>query len=105
MDWVVLVLSGLMESGWAIALGKSDGFTHAVPTILFALCLVLSMAGLAYASKTLPMGVAYAVWTGIGVVVTAAFGMATGAEPVSLVKVLLLLGLVGCIAGLRIVSG
>ena len=100
----MLVLSGFFESGWAIALDRSDGFSHIVPTIVFAICLVLSMAGLGYASKTLPMGVAYAVWTGIGVIATVTFGMATGIEPLSWAKVLLLLGLVGCIAGLRIVS-
>ena len=105
MDWVVLVLSGLMESGWALALDKSDGFTNVVPTIVFFVCMALSMLGLGYAVKTLPIGVAYAVWTGIGVIVTATVSMATGAEPASLVKVLLLLGLVGCIAGLRVVSG
>ena len=104
MDWLVLVASGFMESAWAIALGKSDGFTHLVPTIVFAACLALSMLGLGYASKTLPMGVAYATWTGIGVVGTVTFGMITGTEPVSVVKVLLLAGLVGCIAGLRVVG-
>ena len=105
MDWVVLVLSGLMESGWALALDKSDGFTNVVPTVIFVVCMILSMLGLGYAVKTLPIGVAYAVWTGIGVIVTAGVSMATGAEPASLVKVALLLGLVGCIAGLRVVSG
>ena len=105
MDWLVLVVSGLMECGWATALSKSDGFTNALPTIIFFACLALSMLGLGYAAKTLPIGVAYAVWTGVGVVATAALSMATGAEPASLAKILLLVGLVGCIAGLRIVSG
>ena len=104
MDWVVLVFSGVMESVWAIALDKSDGFSNALPTIVFLVGMALSMLRLGYAVKTLPIGVAYAVWTGIGVVATATFSMATGAEPASLLKVLLLVGLVGCIAGLRIVS-
>lgn len=104
MDWVVLVCSGLMESVWAIALDKSDGFSNALPTIVFIAAIVLSMLGLGYAAKTLPIGVAYAVWTGIGVVATATFSMATGAEPASLIKILLLIGLVACIAGLRLVS-
>ena len=104
MDWFVLICSGFMESAWAIALGKSEGFSNAAPTAVFVVCLVLSMAGLGYAAKTLPIGVAYAVWTGIGVVATAAFSMATGAEPASLAKAVLLLGIVGCIAGLRILS-
>jgi len=104
MDWFVLICSGFMESAWAIALGKSEGFSNAAPTAVFVVCLVLSMAGLGYAAKTLPIGVAYAVWTGIGVVATAAFSMATGAEPASLAKAALLLGIVGCVAGLRILS-
>lgn len=104
MDWAVLFLSGIMESVWAIALDKSDGFTNVVPTIVFIMGMLLSMLGLGYAVKTLPIGVSYAVWTGIGVIATATFSMATGAEPASLAKVLLLIGLVGCIAGLRVVS-
>lgn len=104
MDWFVLVLSGMMESVWALALDRSEGFSHPVPTIVFAIGLACSMLGLGYATKTLPIGVAYAVWTGIGVVATALYSMLTGAEPASAVKVALLLGLVGCIAGLRLVS-
>lgn len=104
MDWAVLFLSGIMESVWAIALDKSDGFTNVVPTIVFIVGMLLSMLGLGYAVKTLPIGVSYAVWTGIGVIAAATFSMATGAEPASLAKVLLLIGLVGCIAGLRVVS-
>lgn len=104
MDWAVLVLSGVMEAVWATALDRSDGFSNAIPTIVFLVGMLLSMLGLGYAVRTLPIGVAYAVWTGIGVIATAGFSMATGAEPASLVKVLLLVGLVACIAGLRIVS-
>ena len=105
MDWVVLFASGIMESVWAIALDKSDGVSNALPTVVFVVGMALSMLGLGYATKTLPIGVAYAVWTGIGVIATATFSMATGAEPASVAKVLLLIGLVGCIAGLRVVSG
>ena len=105
MDWVILFASGIMESVWAIALDKSDGFSNALPTVVFVVGMALSMLGLGYATKTLPIGVAYAVWTGIGVIATATFSMATGAEPASVAKVLLLIGLVGCIAGLRVVSG
>ena len=104
MDWFVLVLSGMMESVWALALDRSEGFAHPAPTVVFIVGLACSMLGLGYATKTLPIGVAYAVWTGIGVVATALYGMATGAEPVSPVKVALLVGLVGCIVGLRLAS-
>ncbi|MDO4537035.1 MAG: multidrug efflux SMR transporter [Coriobacteriales bacterium] len=104
MDWLVLVASGMMESVWAIALDKSEGFSHLVPSLVFIAGLALSMLGLGYATRTLPIGVAYAVWTGIGVVATAVYGMVTGTEPFSLIKAVLLLGLVGCIVGLRLVS-
>lgn len=104
MDWLVLVASGFMESVWAIALDRSDGFSNALPTVVFVVALACSMIGLGYALKTLPVGVAYAVWTGIGATATVAFGIATGAESASLAKVLLVIALVGCIVGLRVVS-
>lgn len=104
MDWLVLVASGLMESVWAIALDRSDGFSNALPTVVFVVALACSMIGLGFALRTLPVGVAYAVWTGIGATVTVAFGIATGTESASLAKVLLIIALVGCIVGLRVVS-
>jgi len=102
MAWLVLVLSGVLEAVWAVALGKSEGFSRLVPSIVFAVGLVASMAGLAYAMRTLPIGTAYAVWVGVGASLTVAFGMVSGSEPVSAVKVLLLLGLVGCVIGLKL---
>ena len=63
---------------------------------------VLSMGGLAYALRTVPIGTGYAVWVGIGATLTVAFGMASGAESVTAVKVLLLVGLVGCVVGLKL---
>lgn len=104
MNWIVLVISGILESVWALALDRSEGFTAVAPTVVFLVALACSMLGLGYATKTLPIGVAYAVWTGIGVTVTASVSMASGSEPASALKVLLLLGLVGCIAGLKVVS-
>jgi quaternary ammonium compound-resistance protein SugE len=103
MAWLVLVLSGVLEAVWATALGRSEGFTRLAPSITFAVTVVLSMVGLAYAMRTLPIGTSYAVWVGIGASLTVAYGMLTGAEPVSLVKVLLLVGLIGCVAGLKYV--
>jgi quaternary ammonium compound-resistance protein SugE len=104
MSWVVLVLSGVLEAVWATALGRSEGLTRWVPTVVFAVALVLSMGGLAYAMRELPTGTAYAVWVGIGAALTVAYAMATGAEPVSLVRILLLLGIVGCVVGLKVVG-
>ena len=102
MAWLVLVLSGVLEAVWAVALGKSEGFSRLTPSVVFAVGLVASMAGLAYAMRTLPIGTAYAVWVGVGASLTVAFGMVSGSEPVSAVKVLLLMGLVGCVIGLKL---
>lgn len=105
MPWIVLILSGVLEALWATALGRSEGLSRVGPTVTFGVAVVLSMAGLAYAMRDLPTGTAYAVWVGIGASLTVVYGMATGSEPVSLIKVLLILGLVGCIVGLKLVSG
>jgi len=102
MAWLVLVVSGMLEAVWAVALSKTEGFTRPVPTTVFLLAIAASMAGLAYAMRTLPVGTAYAVWVGIGAALTVAFGMVSGDETVSTVKVLLLLGLVGCVVGLKL---
>jgi quaternary ammonium compound-resistance protein SugE len=100
--WLVLVLSGVLESVWASALGRSEGFTRLAPSIVFAVALVGSMAGLAYAMRGLPIGTAYAVWVGIGAALTAGYAMWAGQEPVSVVRVLLIVGLVGCVVGLKL---
>ncbi len=102
MSWLVLVISGVLEAVWATALGRSEGFTRLVPSIVFGVALVLSMLGLAFAMRELPVGTAYAVWVGIGAGLTVAYAMATGAEPVSVVRLLLILGLVGCVVGLKL---
>ncbi|TKJ31750.1 multidrug efflux SMR transporter [Blastococcus sp. CCUG 61487] len=104
MAWLVLVVSGVFEAVWATALGRSEGFTRLGPSIVFAAALVVSMGGLAYAMRELPTGTSYAVWVGIGASITVVYAMVTGTEPVSLVKVLLIVGLIGCIVGLKAVS-
>ncbi|MBO9555400.1 multidrug efflux SMR transporter [Cellulomonas sp.] len=99
MAWLVLVVSGLLEAGWALALKSSDGFTKLVPTVTFVVLLVLSMGGLAYALRTLPVGTGYAVWVGIGAVTTAVLAMIWLDEPVTLLRigsiVLIIAGVVG----------
>ncbi len=102
MAWLVLVLSGVLEGVWAVALGKSEGFTRLTPSLVFTAALALSMGGLAYAMRTLPVGTAYAVWVGIGAALTVGFGMVTGSESVSVVKVALIVGLIGCVVGLKL---
>ncbi|MEJ2889106.1 DMT family transporter [Actinomycetospora aeridis] len=101
MAWIVLVLSGVMEAVWATALGKAAGFSRLVPSVVFVVGLVLSMIGLAWAMRTLPTGTAYAVWVGIGAALTVAYAMATGEEPVSALKVVFLLAIVGGVVGLK----
>ncbi len=102
MPWIVLVLSGVLEAVWAVALGRSDGFTKLTPTFVFGVALAASMGGLAYAMRSLPTGTSYAVWVGIGASLAVAFSMATGDEPASLLKVGLILGIVGCVIGLKL---
>lgn len=102
MAWLVLVVSGVLEAVWAIALGRSEGFTKLVPSVVFGVTVTASMVGLAYAMRTLPVGTAYAVWVGIGASLAVAWGMATGAEAFSVTKVLLIVGLVGCVVGLKL---
>lgn len=102
VSWFVLVISGVLEAVWATALGRSEGFTRLVPSVTFAAALLGSMAGLAWAMRTLPVGTSYAVWVGIGATLTVAYAMASGEESVSVLKVLLLVGLVGCVTGLKL---
>jgi quaternary ammonium compound-resistance protein SugE len=104
LSWIVLVVAGVLEAVWATALGKSEGFTKVVPTVVFGVALVVSVGGLAFALREIPTGTGYAVWVGIGASLTVVYAMATGAESVSVVKVLLILGLVACIVGLKLVS-
>jgi quaternary ammonium compound-resistance protein SugE len=101
VSWLVLVVSGVLEAVWATALGRSQGFTRLAPSLTFVVSGVLSMAGLAYAMRDLPVGTAYAVWVGIGASLTVAYAMVTGTEPVSAARVLLIVGIVGCVAGLK----
>lgn len=103
MSWIVLVLSGVLEAVWATALGKSEGLTRFGPAAVFFAALAASMAGLAYAMRDLPVGTSYAVWVGIGAVLTVVYAMITGQEPLSVLKVLFLAMIVGGVIGLKLV--
>lgn len=104
MAWFILIVSGVLEAVWATALGKSEGFTKLWPSVIFVVALALSMVGLAWAMRDISTGTAYAVWVGIGASLTVVYAMVTGAEPFSVAKLLLILGLVACIVGLKLVS-
>lgn len=104
MSWLVLIASGVLEAVWATALGRSEGFTRLGASVTFVVAVVASMVGLAYAMRDLPVGTAYAVWVGIGASLTVTYAMITGTEPASLVKVLLLAGIVVCVVGLKVID-
>jgi quaternary ammonium compound-resistance protein SugE len=104
MAWAVLVLSGVLEAVWATALGASKNFTRRNPTIVFALAMVISMIGLAYAMTVLPVGTAYAVWVGIGAVLTVVLAVIRRQEKLSWARSGLLVVLIGCVVGLKAVS-
>lgn len=102
-SWILLVVSGALEAVWATALGRTEGFTRLAPSLVFFAALAASMTGLALAMRDLPVGTSYAVWVGIGAVLTVAYAMATGAEPVGVMKLVFLTMIVGGVVGLKLV--
>ena len=103
MAWIALVVSGVLETVWAAALSRSEGFSRLVPSVVFGVALVLSMAGLAYALREIPVGTGYAVWVGIGAVGTAAYGMVALGEPATVARLLCLVAIVAGVVGLKVV--
>ncbi len=104
MAWFYLILGGVFEVGFTTSLRFVDGFRNLPWTIAFLVSVGISMALLEIASRTIPMGTAYAVWGGIGAVGTVIVGMALFSEPTELVRILLILVIVAAIAGLRLVG-
>lgn len=102
MAWLVLFGSAVLEAVWATALGMSHGLSRPIPTIVFLVALALSMFGLGVAARRIPIGTAYAVWTGLGATLTLGWAMATGAEAASWPKLLFVCGIVAAVAGLRL---
>ncbi|WP_339103904.1 quaternary ammonium compound efflux SMR transporter SugE [Haloterrigena salinisoli] len=105
MSWYLLVLAGLFEVGWAIGLEYSDGLSRPLPTLATVVSLVISMGLLAVAVRDLPVGTAYAVWTGIGAVGTATLGIALFDEPASSARLVFLSVIVVGIVGLHLTGG
>ena len=104
MSWVYLFFAGLFEIGWAIGLKYTDGFTRLVPTLLTAASMVVSLFLLGIALKALPVGTAYAVWTGIGAVGTAILGIYLLGEPATVGRLVCIGLIVSGIVGLKLVS-
>ena len=105
MAWFWLILGGAFEIGFTTSLRFVDGFRNIPWTIAFLVSVAISMALLEYAARTIPMGTAYAVWGGIGALGTVLVGIWFFGEPASLVRGLLILGIVACIAGLKLTHG
>lgn len=104
MAWLILILAGLFEVGFTTCLRFADGFRHPGWTAGFAVCAGMSFIFLDRAARTIPLGTAYAVWVGVGAAGTALLGVLFFNEPNSVPRMLLLLGLVACIAGLKLVA-
>ena len=104
MSWVILAVAGLLEVVWAIGLKYTHGFTRLVPSAITIAAMAASMWLLGTAVKTLPIGTAYAVWVGIGALGTAIGGMVLLGEPVSAVRIVLLIALVASILGLKLTA-
>ncbi len=102
MAWFWLILGGLFEVGFTTALRHVDGFRNLPWTLAFLASVTISMALLEYASRSIPMGTAYAVWGGIGAVGTVIVGMAYFDEPATLVRLMLILTIIAAIAGLKL---
>ena len=104
MAWLLLILGGLFEIGFTTSLRFVDGFRNIPWTIAFLVSVSFSMALLEIAARTIPMGTAYAVWGGIGAIGTVAVGMMWFGEPATTIRMLLILVIVGAIAGLRMTA-
>lgn len=105
MAWILLVIAGLLEVGWAIGLKYTEGFTRPLPTALTLLSMVASIGLLGLAAKTLPIGTAYGVWVGIGAVGAAILGIVLFREPVTAARVVFLVLMIVAIVGLKATSG
>jgi quaternary ammonium compound-resistance protein SugE len=104
MAWTLLILGGLFEVGFTTSLRFVDGFRNLPWTLAFLASVAISMGLLEYAARTIPMGTAYAIWGGIGALGTVIVGICFFAEPAGTLRVLLILAIVACIAGLRLTA-
>ena len=104
MAWLLLLIAGLLEVGWAVGLKYTEGFTRLVPSVLTLACMAASVGMLALALKTLPMGTAYAVWTGIGAVGTAILGIVLFGDPAGAARIACIGLIVAGIVGLKLVT-
>lgn len=105
MAWVLLIVAGLLEVGWSVGMKFTDGFTRLWPSLLTGLGIVASMALLAQAARTLPIGTAYGVWVGIGAAGAAVVGMLVLDEPVTAARIFFVCLLLVAVVGLKATGG
>ena len=104
MHWIYLLIAGLFEISWAVGLKFSHGFTQIIPSVLTVLGMIASFYFLALALKNLPLGTAYAIWTGIGTIGTVVFGIILFKEPVSAIRLYCIALIVSGITGLKLLA-
>lgn len=104
MAWVILVIAGLFEVGWAIGLKYTDGFTRLWPTVWTVVAMIVSLALLGIAMKSLPVGTAYSVWVGVGAVGTVALGIVLLGEPANAARLISIALIVAGIVGLKLAT-
>ena len=104
MAWGILVVAGILETGWAVGLKYTEGFTRLWPTVLTVLSMILSIGLLGLAVRTLPIGTAYAVWTGIGTLGTAILGVVLFREPATVARMVSITLIVAGIIGVKLSS-
>lgn len=104
MEWIILLIAGFFEVAWAIGLKCSHGFSQPVPSVITVICMIASFYFLALSLKHLPLGTAYAVWTGIGTIGTVILGIILFKEPVSLMRFLCIAFILTGIVGLKLIT-
>ena len=104
MSWIILFIAGLLEVVWAIGLKYTHGFTRLTPSVITVTAMIVSIVLLSWAMRSLPVGTAYAVWTGIGAVGTVIIGIVFFKEPVSFGRLFFIFALIVSIVGLKVVS-
>lgn len=104
VSWIVLIVSGMFEAGWAITLPKTEMFTRLWPSVIFVISMIVSVGGLALAMRHIPTGPGYAVWAGVGAVTTAAIGMIWFNEDVNVLKIISIALIISGIVGLSLLG-
>ena len=104
MHWMYLLVAGLFEISWAVGLKFTHGFSQVIPSVVTVICMIASFYFLALALKNLPLGTAYAIWTGIGTIGTVIFGVILFKEPITAMRLLCIALIISGITGLKILT-